>query len=125
MEASRPLKWHKEVSMDWEWVGLVGTLVGILSAWLGYQKGIKKESKSEGQKAGVLQTDITYIKENIDKLLDEQKASNENVKRLTERVITMETSKVSIETFNKLSEIVARLDEKFCAHMNTNSKGGN
>lgn len=118
MEASRPLILCKEGEMDWKWVGTLGAIVGILSAYLGYYRGVKSESKTDGEESGVMRTDIKYIKDNIDKLLDEQKLSNEAVKELTKAVIRLDEQKVSNEAFYTLSEKVARLDEKLCMYCN-------
>lgn len=104
----------------WEWLGTVGIICSIVFGYLGYQKGLRKDSKDSGNRAGVLQTDIKYIKDNIDKILEEQKLSNENFMRLNERVIRMDEQKVSCEVFNKLNEIVVRLEEKVTSHIVAN-----
>lgn len=76
--------------MKWEWLGIVAAISGILFSYLGYQRGTKAVTKTEGEKDGSLQTDISYIKSNIDKILDVQKEHNQNVVTLNEKVIRLE-----------------------------------
>ena len=76
--------------MKWEWVGVIAGLSGILFSYLGYQRGTHTSTKNDGEKDGSLKTDISYIKLNIDKILDEQKLFNQNFKELNDKVIRLE-----------------------------------
>ncbi len=76
--------------MKLEWVGVVAAASGILFSYLGYQRGTKTATKTEGENDGSLKTDISYIKSNIDKILDVQKEHNQNVVTLNEKVIRLE-----------------------------------
>ena len=78
--------------MDWGWIGLVGTICGIIFGYAGYKKGIKDEYKGIGEDKGGLKSDITYIKRRTDDVLLEQKETNRNMTLLTERVARVEES---------------------------------
>ena len=78
--------------METIYVGIAGTIAGIIFGYLGYQKGIKDEATSIGKKDGALKTDIEYIKRRTDEVLLEQKDTNRVVGSLSERMVRVEES---------------------------------
>ena len=85
--------------MELAYISVLGTIAGILFAYLGYRKGQrdelnrqKNEYKKEGIEAGTLKTDIEYIKRRSDDLLLEQKETNKNINVLSERLTRVEES---------------------------------
>lgn len=65
---------------------------GIVFAYIGYSKGSKKDSYSEGTERGTLRSDITYIMKRSDDMLLEQRDTNKNLNALAERVTRCEES---------------------------------
>ena len=73
-------------------IGVVGTLCGIFFGYIGYNKGLKKDSREEGETDGTLKSDTAYIKRRIDDVLLEQKDTNKSINTLSERVTRVEES---------------------------------
>lgn len=48
--------------------GIMGAICAIVFPFIAYQKGLKTESKEQGQEKGVLLTEIGYIKKGIDSI---------------------------------------------------------
>lgn len=91
-------------------IGLIATVCSIAFGYMGYQKGIKDESKKLGNNEGILNTDIQYIKRRTDEVLLEQKDTNRNIGFLTERVTRVEEG---IKAVNNRVDTV-ELDFKDC-----------
>lgn len=96
--------------MDWGWIGLVGTICGVLFGYLGYKKGLQDEYRDLGEDKGSLKTDITYIKKRTDDVLLEQKETNRNMNLLTERVARVEESAKSAH--HRIDELKNKRGEK-------------
>ncbi len=76
-----------------DWIlGMVATGCAIVFGYLGYQKGVKKDSYNDGNKDAGLRSDIEYIKRRTDDVLLEQKDTNKSISALTERVTRVEES---------------------------------
>lgn len=73
-------------------VGIIGGVCSIVFAYVGYQRGLKKDSRQEGKADGTLMSDVGYIKAGVDDLKREQKDTNKNVGDLTQRVVLVEQS---------------------------------
>jgi len=73
-------------------IGVTGTVCGIIFGYIGYKKGLQKESSDSGREAGALKADMEYIKRRIDDVLLEQKDTNKSVNALAERVSKVEES---------------------------------
>lgn len=73
-------------------VGLAGTVCGIVFGYVGYRRGLKKDSTEAGKTSGVMLSDIGYIKAGVDDLKREQKDTNKNVGELAQRVTRVEES---------------------------------
>lgn len=78
--------------MDFTWVGIVGTIAGMIFGYIGYQKGLKDENKKIGSIDGMLNTDIQYIKKRTDEVLLEQKDTNRTMTTISERLTRVEES---------------------------------
>lgn len=86
-------------------IGMVGTVSSILFAYLGYQRGVRKESYRQGGHDGELKADIEYIKRRSDDLLLEQKDTNKTLSNLSERVTRVEeSSKQAHKRIDKLEK---------------------
>lgn len=70
----------------------VGSVSAIIFSYIGYSRGIKKDSYSAGTVRGTLETDIAYIKHRTDDVLLEQKDTNKSLNALSERVTRVEES---------------------------------
>lgn len=73
-------------------IGAAGTICAIVFGYLGYQKGIRKDSYKEGSDDSTLKADTQYIKRRIDDVLLEQKETNKSINALSERVTRVEES---------------------------------
>ena len=73
-------------------IGAVGAICSIIFGYAGYQKGIKKDCKDEGNNTGSLMSDIGYIKAGIDDLKRKQEAAELRHSALAERVTRVEES---------------------------------
>lgn len=87
---------RKVISMDLatavSLIGAAGVISGILAAWAGYHRGVRREMKSDGQNDGELRSDIQYIKRRTDDVLLEQRDTNKSLNALSERVTRVEES---------------------------------
>lgn len=54
----------------------VGSFCGIVFGYIGYSRGVKKDTYSAGKTTGEQQADITYIKKRTDDILLEQRDTN-------------------------------------------------
>lgn len=69
-------------------LGGIGTLGGIITAFLAYKSGLKKE----GTASGALMSDVGYIKSGVDDLKRKQEQSDTRHYQLSERVTAVEAS---------------------------------
>ena len=53
-----------------------GSILGVISGYIGYAKGAKKDSYSDGRETGSQHADIDYIKKRTDDILLEQRDTN-------------------------------------------------
>lgn len=88
-------------------LGVVATVFSLIFGYMGYQKGLKDESKKIGKNEGTLTTDIQYIKRRTDEVLLEQKDTNKNMSALTERIVRVE------ENILNTNEKIKNLEEDF------------
>jgi hypothetical protein len=73
-------------------IGAVAAVCSIIFGYIGYQKGLKKDSSESGKNSGVLLSDIGYIKSGIDDLKRKQETSETRHYALAERVTKVEES---------------------------------
>ncbi|MBQ7957557.1 MAG: hypothetical protein IJ279_05910 [Clostridia bacterium] len=67
-------------------------LVSLVFSLLSHKRNMKKDSESQGEGRGVLQSDIGYIKAGIDDLKRENRAVNLKLDNISERVTRVEES---------------------------------
>lgn len=84
-------------------IGAGGTICGVIFGYIGYQKGIKKDSTDAGKNNGVLMSDIGYIKSGIDDLKRKQETSETRHYALVERVAKVEAS--TAQAHHRIDEI--------------------
>lgn len=73
-------------------LGAIGTICSIIFAYLGYQKGLKKDVHTEGQENGELKSDIEYIKRRTEETLLEVKDINKIISSHADRLARVEES---------------------------------
>lgn len=95
-----------ELSVVITLIGVVGTLCGMLFAYIGYQKGLKKDSSEDGKNSGVMLSDIGYIKSGIDDLKRKQEVAEERHYSLAERVTKVEES--SKQAHHRIDEMKSK-----------------
>lgn len=82
----------------------VGAVSGIVFAYIGYLRGLKKDSYTAGTARGALEADIVYIKHRTDDVFQEQKDTNKNINILADRVTRVEESaKSAHKRINQMS----------------------
>jgi hypothetical protein len=83
---------QKEISImngETNWgtiIGIAGVLCGIVFSYIGYQKGLKTESKEQGEQKGILLTEIGYIKRGIDSIEKKQDAHDRRFSAIEEKI---------------------------------------
>jgi len=73
-------------------IGVAGTICGILFGYIGYKKGLQKDSYKDGNTDGALKADTEYIKRRIDDVLLEQRSINTTLGVHSERITRVEES---------------------------------
>lgn len=73
-------------------LAVVGAASGMVFAYVGYLKGVKKDSYSAGSVKGAIESDLAYIKRRTDDVLLEQRDTNKSINVLAERVTRVEES---------------------------------
>lgn len=73
-------------------IGVTGTVCSICFGYLGYKRGLQKDSSENGRETGALKADMEYIKRRVDDVLLEQKDTNKSINTLAERVSKVEES---------------------------------
>lgn len=71
-------------------VALLFTGVSCLCAFLGYQKGVKKDSQTTGRQEGHFSTDLEYLKSTQTTTLLEVKDLNRSMNNFNERLTRVE-----------------------------------
>lgn len=81
--------------MDQSSISLIlaaGSISAVVFSYIGYSRGVKKDSYTSGIELGTLESDIAYIKSRTDDVLLEQKDTNKSINVLAERVTRVEES---------------------------------
>ncbi len=60
-------------------VSLIGVLVAVISSYVAYQQGTKKDSFVQGAESGTLSTNVSYIKTRLDDVFLEQRDTNRKI----------------------------------------------
>ena len=71
---------------------VAGILLTAIFSFIAYQRNKNKDTQDEGKNAGVMLSDIGYIKAGVDDLKREQREISLAVGQLTERVTRVEES---------------------------------
>lgn len=91
-------------------IGCIAAVSGIVFGYIGYISGVKKESKSDGQKNGELKADIEYIKRRSDDTLLELKDISKTQSAHAERLTRVEES--AKQAHKRLDRIERKGDEE-------------
>ena len=87
-------------------IGVIGTVCGVIFGYIGYQRGLKKDSTDTGKNDGVLLSDVGYIKSGIDDLKRKQELTDERHYALAERVTKVEES--AKQAHHRIDEIKSK-----------------
>ena len=68
----------------------VGVIAAVVTGFIGYQNGLRKNSTRDGEERGVLMTEIGYIKAGIDDIKKQQERQDRAHNDLNLRVKTIE-----------------------------------
>ena len=68
----------------------VGVIAAVVTGFIGYQNGLRKNSTRDGEERGVLMTEIGYIKAGIDDIKKQQDRQDRAHNDLNIRVTTIE-----------------------------------
>ena len=68
----------------------IGVIAAVVTGFIGYQNGLRKNSTRDGEERGVLMTEIGYIKAGIDDIKKQQDRQDRAHNDLNIRVTTIE-----------------------------------
>lgn len=71
-------------------VSAIGVIAAVVTGFVAYQNGLKKNSCNDGEERGVLMTEIGYIKAGIERIERQQERYDQDYKELNLRVNTIE-----------------------------------
>ncbi len=71
-------------------VSAIGVIAAVVTGFIGYQNGLRKNSSSDGEARGVLMTEIGYIKAGIDDIKKQQERQEREQNELLIRMSTVE-----------------------------------
>ena len=71
---------------------VISIFISLLFSVLTHRRNMKKDSETAGEGKGVLQSDVGYIKAGIDDLKHENRAVNQKLETIAERVTRVEES---------------------------------
>lgn len=73
-------------------IGAAGTICSIFFGYVGYQRGLKTDVRSDAEIETTLRTDMEYLKRGVDDIRIEQRAQGQRMDALVERVTRVEES---------------------------------
>lgn len=73
-------------------IGAVCTIVGVVLSYAAFARNSKKDSEKEGKEAGMILTEIGYIKANTEEIKSEQKEQRKTNVELVSRIAAVESS---------------------------------
>lgn len=79
-----------ELAISISLVLAVGSVSAVVFGYIGYSRGVKKDTYSAGAVKGTIEADIAYIKRRTDDVLLEQRDTNKSINALAERVTRVE-----------------------------------
>ena len=83
--------------------GLIATVLGIISTVYAYQKGLRTESKKDGEKSATISQQIEHLKETT-------RETNQSISKYAERIIKLEAQQLGTE--KRIDSIVNLLKER-------------
>lgn len=90
--------------------GLVATILGILSTIYAYQKGLKTDSKKDGEETATISQQIAHLSEAVNEIKTTTKETNQSISKYAERIIKLEAQQLNIE--RRLDEIAETCKER-------------
>ena len=72
--------------------GLVGTISAVVFAYLAFRRNSKSDDTAEGKQAGVLLTEIGYIKSGVDDIKRKQEKQDDQHVEVVHRLTVVEES---------------------------------
>ncbi len=91
-------------------IGLVATVIGIISTVIAYQKGLKTESKKDGEESATISQQISYLSEAINEIKLTTKETNQSISKYAERIIKLEAQQLSTE--KRIDSIMNLINER-------------
>ena len=79
-------------------ISAIGVVAAVVTGFIGYQNGLKKNSNKDGQERGVLMTEIGYIKAGIERIERQQERYDQDYKELNLRVNTIQNEQKTMWT---------------------------
>lgn len=73
-------------------IGIVCTAIGVLLSYLAFIRNKGKDDKNDGQQAGVMLTELGYIKGSVDTINKKMDKQEERNLELVERMSAVESS---------------------------------
>lgn len=73
-------------------IGAAGAVCSILFGYVGYRRGLLKDTSDSGNEKGALKANIEYIKRRTDDVLLEQRAITNTLSAHSERITRVEES---------------------------------
>jgi hypothetical protein len=73
-------------------IGAAGTVCSIIFGFIGYQRGLKKEVRTDTEIETALKTDMEYLKRGVDDIRFEQRSQGQRIDAIVERVTRVEES---------------------------------
>lgn len=90
--------------------GLIATVLGIISTVYAYQKGLKTESKKDGETSATISQQIEHLTESINEIKETTKETNQSISKYAERIIKLEAQQLGTE--KRMDSIVNLLKER-------------
>jgi len=83
----------------------IGVIAAVVTGFIGYQNGLRKNSTRDGEERGVLMTEIGYIKAGIDDIKKQQERQEREMGDLVIRICAVENEQKTLwKRFDELKE---------------------
>ena len=98
-------------------IGIIFTTIGALISYLGFRRNQSKDDRNEGERDGVLYTELGYIKANTDEIKAEQKEQRTLNNDFRERLTAVESStKQAHHRIDRQDDRIDRIEEHHDPH---------
>ena len=71
-------------------IGVLGSIFTIVFAYLAFRRNERRDQKYKGKEAGILLSDIGYIKSSIDRMEGKLDKVEDNYQKLVSRIVKLE-----------------------------------